>query len=104
MTYTNPGSVDLTSSNGLVNFWNWLNTVTFGWFSNMFLLSIYCIILFGFYKASDDFPGAMAVSGFVTFILSLLLWLKDLVNGFTFSICIAMAILGVVVLLSSSNQ
>jgi len=67
------------------------------------LIALYIIVLVGFYKASGDFAGGMAVSGFFVFIISLLLWLSAVVNDITFGIVIAMTIIGVLVLLINRN-
>ena len=81
----------------------YLNLVTDGWVSNMLIISLYIIVLVGFYKATNDFAGGMAVSGFFVFIISLLFWLAEFINAITFSIVIAMAIVGVLVLLINRN-
>jgi len=55
--------------------------------------------LFGYYKSKDDFAGALAVSGYTTFVIGLLFWIGGWVNGWAFGIVVAMAIIGTVVLL-----
>lgn len=101
MTYTSPTSINATKGFGEVL--NYINEVTNMWVSNMFLIAIYVIILIGFYKAKDDFKGALAVSGYGTFILALLFWIGGFVSGITFGMTIAVAILGTIVLLMDNN-
>jgi hypothetical protein len=97
MTYDSPTTVNMTS--GIGNLFYYLNSVTDQWISNMIMLAIYIIILMGYYKAKDDFQGALAVSGYVTFIVGLLFWIGEFINGWTFGIIIAVAIIGTIVLL-----
>lgn len=89
----------INASEGLPDLFSYVNNVTNSWFSNLLLVSIYLIMLVGFYKAKGDFSGAMAVAGFGTFIVSLLFWVGGLITGITFGFAIAMAIIGVIVLL-----
>jgi len=97
MTYTSPTTINATK--GLGEVVNYVNVVTMNWFSNLLLIAIYVIVLMGFYKAQDDFRGAMAVAGFGTFVVSLLFWIGGMISGFSFGIVIAIAILGVLVLM-----
>lgn len=101
MTYDNPTTINAT--NGLSGILNYVNSVTDNWFSNMLLIAIYVIILIGFYKAKDDFTGALAVAGFGTFVVSLMFWAGGLISTVSFSVVIAIAIIGVVVLLLDQN-
>ena len=91
---------DINATVGIMGTLNYVNSVTGGWVANMILISLYCIALFSLFKANEgDFAGAMAMSGFFVFVVSLVFWLAGFVNAITFSIVIAMAIIGVVVLL-----
>lgn len=85
-------------SKGLPEILNYVNEVTGNVFSIMILIGVYILVLMGFYKVKDDFAGAMAVSGFATFVVSLLFWLGGFVSGWVFSIVIGMAIVGVAAL------
>jgi len=69
----------------------------------MFLIAIYVIVLIGFYKAKEDFKGAMAVAGYGTFVVALFFWIGGFVSGITFGMAIAGAILGTLVLLMDNN-
>jgi len=101
MTYASPSSVNM--SNGFGELLNYTNSVTNGWISNMILIAIYFIVLIGFYKAKEDFKGALAVAGYGTFVISLFFWIGGFVSPITFGIAIAVAILGTFVLLLDNN-
>jgi hypothetical protein len=101
MTYANPTTINATK--GLGEVLNYVNTVTDSWISNLLMIGIYIIILIGFYKAKDDFKGAMAVAGYGTFVVSLFFWLGGFVSGISFGIAIAVAIIGTVALLLDNN-
>ena len=97
MTYPSPSSINGTK--GLGEILNYVNSVTDNWISNMILIGIYIIVLIGFYKAKEDFKGAMAVAGFGTFVVGLLLWAGGFVSGWALGITIGVTIIGVLVLL-----
>jgi len=91
MPYPYPTSVNLTENpTGLFNY---LNTVSNNWFSNMLLIAIYIIFAVGFYSAKRNFMGALAVAGFSTFVISILFWIAGLISTATFVIVTAVAIL-----------
>jgi hypothetical protein len=89
----------MNMSKGFGEVLNYLNVVTDSWISYMLLLAIYVIVLMGFYKANQDFKGALAISGYGTFVVALLLWIGGFVSGWALGICIAMALIGTLVLL-----
>ena len=97
MTYPSPASIN--ASKGLGEILAYTNNVTGNWMSQMMLIAIYIIVLVGFYKAKDDFQGALAVAGYGTFVVALLFWLGGFVNGWALAISIALAIIGTLVLL-----
>lgn len=97
MTYQSP--VELNMSKGLMELITYTNDVTDQWFSNLVMLGIFIIVLIGYYKARDDFAGALAVAGFGTFVVGLLFWLGGFVSGWTLSIAIGVLLLGVIVLM-----
>lgn len=100
--YDYPSSVN--TSSGFETLLVYVNTVTNGWISNMLLLGIYIIILIGFYKAREDFAGAMAVAGFGVFVVALLFWVANFVNGITLAMSIGLALIGVIVLLTNKRE
>ena len=92
MPFTSPDSINFTG--GMTGAFNYLNDVTSSWFSNLLLISIYLIFAIGFYFAKRDFFGAMAVGGFTTFVVALLFFVGGIISGITFSVVIAVAIVG----------
>jgi len=101
MSYANPTSINATKGFGEVL--NYVNEVTNSWISNMSLIAIYFIILIGFYKAKDDFKGALAVAGYGAFVIGLFFWIGGFISPIAFGTTIAMAILGTIVLLLDNN-
>lgn len=97
MTY--PSATSINASKGLGEVLNYVNLVTDQWISNMFMVAIYIIVLMGFYKARDDFKGAMAVAGYGTFVVGLFFWIGGFVSSWALGIAIAMALVGTVTLL-----
>ena len=93
-----PSITSINASRGLGDLFNYVNLVTNNWISNMFLIGIYIIILIGFYKAKEDFKGAMAVAGYSTFVIGLLFWVGGFISGWAFGIIIAFALIGTAVL------
>jgi hypothetical protein len=101
MTYPSPTTIN--ASRGFGEVLIYVNQVTNNWLSNLLLMAIYIIILIGFYKAKDDFTGALAVSGYGTFVVSLFFWIGGFISGATFGIVIGVAIIGTIVLLMDKN-
>lgn len=97
MTYDSPSTIN--ASAGLSGVFNYLNTVTNNWISVLLMLGIYIIILIGFYKAKEDFRGALAVAGYGVFVVGLLFWIGGFLSGIMFSVTVALAIIGTLVLL-----
>ena len=97
MAYDSPTTVNATL--GFGEFLNYVNGVTNNWFANMMMIGIYVIVLMGFYKAKDDFTGALAVAGYSTFVVGLLFWIGGLISAWAFGMAVAIAILGTAVLL-----
>ena len=101
MTYASPSTINATKGFGEVL--NYINVVTNSWASNMIMIAIYVIVLMGYYKARDDFKGALAVAGYGTFVVALLFWIAGFVSGIAFGMTIGLAILGTIVLLTDNN-
>lgn len=97
MTYDSPSTINATQ--GFITILDYINNVTGFWISNLLLLAIYAIILIGFYKSSGDFSGGLASAGFGTFVVGLLFWMGGFVNGWGFSISVAVMIVGVLAVL-----
>ena len=101
MTYAYPTSESMIDSPMYLFYY--LNEVTRGWFANMILITIYLLVVYTYYKTTDEAGAAMAADGFVTFIVSLLFWLSGFVATSTFIIVIAFMIVGVVALFIISS-
>ena len=101
MSYASPTTIN--STKGFGEILNYINLVTDQWVSNMFLIAVYVIILIGFYKAKDDFKGALAVAGYGTFVVGLLFWIGGFVSGIAFGMSIGVAILGTILLFMDNN-
>jgi len=101
MSYPSPSSIN--ASNGFIEILNYTNLVTNSWISNMMLIAIYIIVLIGYYKAKDDFQGALAIAGYGTFVVALLFWIGGFVSGWAFAISVALAVMGTLVLLMDNN-
>ena len=101
MTYPSPASVN--ASKGFGEVLNYINVVTNSWASNMIMIAIYVIVLMGYYKARDDFKGALAVAGYGTFVVALLFWIGGFVSGIALGMAIGGAVLGTIVLLMDNN-
>ena len=102
MVYDSPTSVNFTQ--GLGGTFNYLNTVTHNWFSNMLLIAIFIIFATGFYFSKRDMFGSFAVGGFATFVVGLLLWVGDVISGVTFTFVVAVAIIGFASLWIEDNR
>jgi hypothetical protein len=95
--YESPTTIN--ASEGLGELINYINVVTQNWFGNLLIVGIWVIVLMGYYKAQNDFKGALAVAGYVTFVVSLLFWVGGWISGATFGIVVAVAIIGTVAVL-----
>lgn len=89
----------------------YLNEVTNNLFSSMFLIAVFCISCLGSYFATrssqgrGDFPASFAVAGFVTAILSLILYLKlGVVSLLEVTVTISICIIGVLWLFLSRDR
>jgi len=98
-----PSVTSINGTKGFGEVLNYVNVVTDSWISNMFLIAIYFIVLIGFYKAKEDFKGALAVAGYGVFVVGLLFWIGGFVSAWAFGISLGLAILGTIVLLLDNN-
>lgn len=101
MAYPSPTTIN--ASKGIGEVLTYTNTVTDSWVSNMLMIAVYIIVLIGFYKAKDDFKGALAVAGYVCFVVGLFFWIGGFVSGMAFGVSIAVAVIGTIVLLLDNN-
>lgn len=94
----------INSSAGIGTTFEFLNTVTIGWFGRMLMISIFVIFFSGYLSARrDDYFGAFAVASYVTFVMGLLFWIIDLVTGLDFAIIIGITIVSSVILFVQKN-
>ena len=94
MAYEN--ITDRNLSEGIQVYFDYLNSVTNQWFSNMILIGIYMIALFGIARYNgNDFIEAGAIAGFLTVLVAMFLWLAGMVSGVTFVICIAVMVVNI---------
>lgn len=98
MAYPYPSTIDTTSILGILTY---LNAVTRGWFSNMILLSLYIITIYGYYKAKDRLAEGIAIAGYFVFVVALFFWIGGWLSVWVFVIVIALAIIGTLALLTS---
>ena len=102
--YETPAGINITSSDGIFSYIGRVTTVGIFNFWVGLILAIYIIIIIGYYKAERDFPAALGVSGFVTFIIALFFWMGNLIHGGAFAIVIALMIIGVTVLFTNNQS
>lgn len=96
MTYTDVSTINNTQ--GISSVFSLLNEVTFGWFMPVLITSVWIISAIAIYQKNKDYTGAFAVSSYVCFVLSLFLWLGDLLNNGFFGIVTAITIISTIVL------
>lgn len=94
----------VNATNGLTAVATYVNSITDNWISNLILIAIYVIVLIGYYKARDDFAGAMAVSGYLTFVVALLFWVGGFVTGWALAMAIGISIIGTFFLLLDNGN
>ena len=101
MAYASPSTIN--ASAGFSEVLNYTNTVTDNWISKLFIMAIYIIVLIGFYKAKEDFKGALAVAGYSTFVVALFFWIGGFISGITLGGTVAVALVGTLFLLLDNN-
>lgn len=101
MAYPSVNTINVTSSEGMSNIFQYLNTVTDFWAGRGVLIAIFMIFLFGYLKFSrdNDFVGAFAVASYVTFVIGILFWLISFLDGIAFAIIMGITIISTAVLL-----
>jgi hypothetical protein len=97
MAYDNPTTIN--ASKGIGEVLTYTNNVSDNWLGNFILIAVFVVVWVSFGKAKSDYKGSTAVAGFITFIVGLLFWLGGFVTGMAFGVTIALAIVGVLVLL-----
>jgi len=84
----------------------YINEVTNSWASNMIIIGIFIVIMFGVYNrnARGDYLEAFAISGFVTFIVSILFWVAGFVSWVTIGMTFTIMVVGFVGLLFEKRK
>lgn len=108
MTY--PMITDYNLSKGLEVPFIYVNAITDGLFIKLFLVAIWLIFSIGAYfmqkrsVGSGDFPASLAVAGFITSVVAILLRLiSGLVDGLTLAITIIVAGISILYFLFSRD-
>lgn len=87
---------DVNWSKGLGSLFSYVNEVTNGVISQMFIFAIFCIFLTGVYYSTKNFKMAMVVASLVSLIISIFFIMIQFVNIYTFMIVLAVFIVSVV--------
>lgn len=100
MAYNLPTAINVTSSSGMANILFYINEVTYNWAGRMVILAVFVIFLMGYLRSKndDDFKGAFAIASYVAFVIALLFWLINFLDGWTFSIVIGVALISSAIL------
>lgn len=88
----------------------YVNDITGGLFINLVLFAVWTIFVVGSYfiqkrgVGTGDFPQSLAVGGFVTLVLAIILRLvPGLVSGYTLAVCVIIAGLSILFFLFSRD-
>ena len=83
---------------GYGNLVNYVNNVSNGWFSYLFLIATYFIILFVLFKNERDFPESMTVAGFITFLIAAMFWFGGFLDGVSMLIVTSIFLISFVII------
>ena len=91
--YDSPNTIN--SSEGIGSILNYMNEITNFWVGRMIMIAIFVLFLVGYIrgKGDEDFVGAFAVASYVTFVIGLLFWLINFLDGVSFSIIVGATII-----------
>lgn len=95
MAYTDPTTINMTNPINMIYYINNNSNQIFGM---GLLISIWLIVFIGYIKAKDDFIGALSISLFVTWILTLLAWLGNITPSYFFGIITGLTIISGLIL------
>lgn len=98
--YDYPTTISLNTSSGMANLLFYINGVTNFWAGRMIAIAVFVIFFMGYLRSKndDDFLSAFAISSYVTFIISLLFWLINFLDGYSFAISLGLALVSSVIL------
>lgn len=92
MAYANPNATDIT---GILTY---ANTVTGGWFWTLIVISVF-VMSFGVLIARNDAKKSFAAASFLSTILSMILFVLDLIQMNIMVITILMSFAGLMLML-----
>lgn len=91
---------DINATKGVDSILPYLSEVTNFWFGRMFMISLFVIFFIGYLRSNEgDYIGGFAVSSYVTFVVTTLFWILDLVSGLDFGIMIGITVVSTLALL-----
>lgn len=97
VTYDLPANIT-----GFVDFTQYTNTVTEGWFGSLILLAIALVMFLAFKKFEDTRTTFMAV-GLIMLLFGIMFWILELIPPIVFIMCIALAVVGVLAKVTQSE-
>lgn len=100
--YPNVTDINFTKGSGEVL--TYVNTVTSSWFSRMFLISIYLIIMFGVYYFRDDLAEGVATAGFICLVIGVMMKIAGFIGFLEITILTAIFIVGMIILWVSRDE
>lgn len=101
MAYEYP-STSATSS--MTGFFQYLNSVTNGYFFTMIVIGIFAVTLMGYYHAKRNWNEAFAVAGFITTIVSVFFTMIGLLPISHFVVIVGIAIVSGAILFMKSDR
>lgn len=103
-------SENVNASEGLHNILVYVNTITNGMFTPLFLFSIFMIMTLGIYfsqqrlTGKNDFPVAFAGGSFLIFAISIVLSLvSGIINLLTMVVVVVVNVIAIIFLLTSER-
>ena len=109
MVYPELNSVN--TSQGLQTLFVYVNDITNGLFSRMFLTSLFVIIMVGSYFSRErmsgkgDWISSFAVAGYITFGAAIIMsFIPGMIDNLSIVICLAIAFIGTLWLLLSKDS
>jgi uncharacterized membrane protein len=101
MAYDEVTTINVTGNDGFSNIFQYINVITDFWAGRMVMIAVFVLFLFGYLRSKndDDFVGAFAVASYVTFVIGLLMWLINFLDGVAFGIIMAITIVATAILL-----
>ena len=98
MAWTSPSEIN--ASEGITAVTSYLNEVSYNWFGNMILITIWTIFLWGYIRAKgdNDIIGGFAVASYITFVIAILLWIIGVVSNLAFGFALGLTLVSSIAL------